>query len=421
MSSAPADAGQEHDLSGGAGEQLPRLSQRCTKSAHACAAFLWCGPTSPDRVRPPGAAVGNTQPTPARAPSKRGRPSGGGAAKCETCRKKGRPCGSECADWPGHASTTTPATQPAASAADELPPQRERAPRDLHGEAPESSQLRSWAAADGRKRRKLQMEKGGAGSSHGVEDGNGGDARPLYGGDGDGDGGGEGDGDGEADEFVAEREANIDEEGEEGEEGEGGKDAEVESAFEEDGEESSDGDDEEWEDLLQTKEQQLRSFLGLLDPFQLGQLHPDDEKELDLIMRARRVSARRKARALTWALKKVCSFDEPDPLYNPDEASQESTESQIEESLANEDDPAGTPPSGGSVLNSVDRLAAPAGYFGSPIPIGAGLTPEASPSAAAGSSTSHAAPVGRPPALAAAGRQAMEGIKQVSILARSRV
>ena len=62
MSSAPADAGQEQDLSGGEGEQLPRLSQRCINSAHACAAFLWCRPTSPDRARPPGAAVGDAQP-----------------------------------------------------------------------------------------------------------------------------------------------------------------------------------------------------------------------------------------------------------------------------------------------------------------------------------------------------------------------
>ena len=58
MSSAPADAGQEQDLSGGEGEQLQRLAWTAQKSAHACAAFLWCRPTSPDRVRPPGAVVG---------------------------------------------------------------------------------------------------------------------------------------------------------------------------------------------------------------------------------------------------------------------------------------------------------------------------------------------------------------------------
>ena len=61
MSSAPADAGQEQDLSGGEGEQLQRLAWTAQKSAHACAAFLWCRPTSPDRVRPPGAVVGDAQ------------------------------------------------------------------------------------------------------------------------------------------------------------------------------------------------------------------------------------------------------------------------------------------------------------------------------------------------------------------------
>ena len=80
-SSAPADAGQEQDLSGGGGEQLQRLSWTAQKSAHACAAFLWWRPTSPDRACPPGAAVGD-----ARILCSHGRPTGQKALR--SCPKR---------------------------------------------------------------------------------------------------------------------------------------------------------------------------------------------------------------------------------------------------------------------------------------------------------------------------------------------
>ena len=72
---------------------------------------------------------------------------------------------------------------------------------------------------------------------------------------------------------------------EEGEEGEGEEQSVVE--------ESDDDDDIDWQEELRRKAEQLRGLLRPLNPVD-GTLHPDDEREIDLVLRARGVSQRQK-------------------------------------------------------------------------------------------------------------------------------
>ena len=54
----------------------------------------------------------------------------------------------------------------------------------------------------------------------------------------------------------------------------------------------SESDDEDWEDELQLKVKQLRGILRSLDPWlePLSTAHPEDEREIDFVVRARGVS-----------------------------------------------------------------------------------------------------------------------------------
>ena len=77
--------------------------------------------------------------------------------------------------------------------------------------------------------------------------------------------------------------------------------------------------------MLQTKVGQLRALLTEFS----GTVHPDDEREIELVLKQRRsVSTRRKVQVLTDALTYIASLQEPDRKYVANE-SQESTESQL--------------------------------------------------------------------------------------------
>eukprot|EP00966_Prymnesium_polylepis_P159517 3686570-Prymnesium_polylepis.1 len=200
-------------------------------------------------------------------------------------------------------------------------------------------------------------------------------------------------------------------------------------------EQGSEGeDDEDWEELREQKIEQLHSMLRTLDPRHCaehpGAVHPEDETELKLFFRQQRgVAAWRVVSVLTPLLLFVDGLREPDPLYTvPPEDSQQSTESQLEQEMLDDENRSQTPEwkvsqnrRGEQRLeepDSLERLRAPPGTFGSD----AGSSPRSAPgSGAASSSGQHRAPaarrVGRPPQLAADGAEAMEGVKAVCVMA----
>ena len=153
---------------------------RVQNSAHAHNPFRWRAPASSSLVRLPGAPAGDAEPAllPAAPTSGRGRVGRpkGAVQKCDSCRKKGRECGPDCAGWPGHQPATSVVTPPpTAAGAAVTPPQlavsfstdaaaqprgepsaaapqsaegqdrRRRASRDLDAADPEASTLRHWA------------------------------------------------------------------------------------------------------------------------------------------------------------------------------------------------------------------------------------------------------------------------------------
>ena len=166
--------------------------------------------------------------------------------------------------------------------------------------------------------------------------------------------------------------------------------------------------------MLQTKVGQLRALLTVFS----GTVHPDDECEIELVLKQRRsVSTRRKVQVLTDALTYIASLQVPDREYVANE-SQESTESQLEQEMVEDEDRSQTPQfRGAEEPDSLSRLRVPSGGFGSPSPF---VLPE--DLACTGASSSSGGPMrmqsmGRPPALAAAGASTRQGLKDVSALA----
>jgi len=185
---------------------------------------------------------------------------------------------------------------------------------------------------------------------------------------------------------------------------------------------SPDQDDEDWEEELQVKLDQLRALLGSLDPLGEGAVHPDDEEEIQQFEKKRRsVSMKGRVVRLTIVCTQLASLNQPDRVYQPDsnESQQSTTDSQLDgEMLADED--CSQTPQGSAHPGSLDRLRAPPGSFGSPV-VPRMVLPEEplSTGAAAASSSSHKAGpcVGRPAELAAAGLSTKQGLKDVSALA----
>ena len=71
----------------------------------------------PDSLQP-AVLADNHAGEPDEGPSrKRSRGKPAGPQKCPTCRKKSRPCGTECPDWPGHLSNVAPAAPSTAGGA----------------------------------------------------------------------------------------------------------------------------------------------------------------------------------------------------------------------------------------------------------------------------------------------------------------
>ena len=176
------------------------------------------------------------------------------------------------------------------------------------------------------------------------------------------------------------------------------------------------------EELLLNKVGRLRGLLGLLDPLDRGAVHPDDEIEIQLVLKERRsVSMRRKVQVITEAINYIQSFDvDEDPPYVANE-SQKSTESQLDQEMVDEpyEERSQTPQyRGPEEPASLERLRAPSGEFGSPVPFGVLGTGAAS---ASGDQATVAAPgtAGRPQELAAAGSSSRQALKDVSLLARS--
>ena len=177
------------------------------------------------------------------------------------------------------------------------------------------------------------------------------------------------------------------------------------------------------EELLLNKVGRLRGLLGLLDPLDRGAVHPDDEIEIQLVLKERRsVSMRRKVQVITEAINYIQSFDvDEDPPYVANE-SQKSTESQLDQEMVDEpyEERSQTPQyRGPEEPASLERLRAPSGEFGSPVPFGVLGTGAAS--SASGDQATVAAPgtAGRPQELAAAGSSSRQALKDVSVLARS--
>ena len=197
---------------------------------------------------------------------------------------------------------------------------------------------------------------------------------------------------------------------------------------------SEDGlDDEEWEDELQTKTEQLRALLSALDPLN-GAVHPDDEAELAHFYRGQRgVSMSRKMKLMTELCTFVAGLQKPDPKYVPDE-SQQSTESQLEAEMLADVGRSPTPdwtPDWTRSANrsgherwemqlqepeSLKRLRAPPGTFGSPLPHSDSDASSSSHRAAA-RPRAVAPRAGRPSGLADAGRSAKADMKKVSAVA----
>ena len=211
------------------------------------------------------------------------------------------------------------------------------------------------------------------------------------------------------------------EEAEQEAEEEGGEEEAEEEAAEEDDEEGEEEASEEedgidWEDLMNQKAAQLRGLLQPLFPVE-GELHPDDEKEVDLILRARGVSHRRKYKALTDACTVINNLrPEPDPEYEEANDSQQSTESQLEGEMLGDEDRSHTPQIRSSEL---ERLLAAPGFEGTPVRCGLADAGSPSCSSSAAAASSAAGPmVGRPPTLVAAGSAARQSLRQLGAMAQ---
>ena len=189
------------------------------------------------------------------------------------------------------------------------------------------------------------------------------------------------------------------------------------------------GDDEEWEEELNLKLEQLRSLLRSLDPLH-GAVHPEDEHDLDLFLRRQRgVLTWRVVDVVTQLCVFVAGLQEPDRAYVAGESQPSISDSQAEREMLDDADRSQTPEWGVSFTRSglerleeppsLKRLRAPPGSFGSPL-----VRRESIPSpAAASTSDLHespplaAAPRGRPAELAASGASSMEGLRSVSEIA----
>ena len=284
------------------------------------------------------------------------------------------------------------------------------------------------------------QEEGGqeeGGEEEGEEEGGEGEGEEE-GGEGEGE---EEGGEGEGEEEGGEGEGEEVEDGEEEEEGEeaGSGEEEAESSEEEAGSEwSSDGgDDEAWEEVALVKAEQLRGLLRPLDPWD-GAVHDDDEFEIDRLL-TRRVPWRRKAAILVSVIAYVNDLElEGLATYAPDE-SQQSTESQLEAEMLDDEDRSQTPQWTRPTRSghprepaSLERMRAAPGAFGSPLvpgrvdgfpqlqPTRRGAAPR---TGTASSSCEHAAPAaaarraGRPAQLTADGHAAQATLKGVSEIA----
>jgi hypothetical protein len=203
----------------------------------------------------------------------------------------------------------------------------------------------------------------------------------------------------------------------------------------------SGSDDEEWEEELDRKVVQLYALLGPLDPFN-GAVHPDDEAEINIILRARGVATRRKVEVLTELCTQVAGLQQRDREYVPGESQQSKTDSQLEREMIEyeqqeyeqQQTPQGSRAS--EEPDSLERMREPPGAFGSPVPRPEGLPqahegePHVTSAGAASSSGRQAAATaaalirdcpraGRPSELAASGRSAQQGLKDVSDIARN--
>ena len=101
------------------------------------------------------------------------------------------------------------------------------------------------------------------------------------------------------------------------------------------------------------------------------------EPEIDLVLRARGVRTRRKVEVLSDACTFIASQKEPDREYVANE-SQESTESQLEAEMQDDSRTATPLAQSSEEPDSLERLRAPPGAFGSPVPF---ALPDGSPRA----------------------------------------
>ena len=98
----------------------------------------------------------------------------------------------------------------------------------------------------------------------------------------------------------------------------------------------SQSDTDAWEELMYVKAEQLEALMisfGLYG----DDVYPQDAQEVKYITKQRGVSFRRKAEVLTELCTFVAELQQPDRSYLPPSASQESTESQVESEIAEDD------------------------------------------------------------------------------------
>ena len=169
--------------------------------------------------------------------------------------------------------------------------------------------------------------------------------------------------------------------------------------------------------MLISKAEQLRGLLRPLDPLH-GAVHADDEMEISLVLRQRGVSCRRKLEVLAEACTHISNLFQPDPEYvEAKESSQETTDSQLELAMLDDEDRSQTPQARGSAEpDSLLRLRASPGAFGSPLPFALPDSPLGTPGVGAASSSTSA---GRPPKLAAAGSSTREELQELGAFARN--
>ena len=102
------------------------------------------------------------------------------------------------------------------------------------------------------------------------------------------------------------------------------------------GDDGSQSDTDAWEELMYVKAEQLEALMisfGLYG----DDVYPQDAQEVKYITKQRGVSFRKKAEVLTELCTFVAELQQPDRSYLPPSASQESTESQVESEIAEDD------------------------------------------------------------------------------------